>query len=140
MAFEVPPPEALPVQAAAAGASRTSTTISLALLVVSVIFATAGQLTLKAAMQEIGRIGSAQLNDAGSTILKAVKEPRLWVGLTLFGISALFWLVGLSYIVVVVLSQLLFHEHVPPLRWAGVVVIAVGIGLIGLSSKTITGR
>lgn len=152
MAFEVPPPEALPVQAA--GVSRTSTIISLALLVVSVVFATAGQLTLKSAMQEIGRIGSAQLNDAGATILRAAKEPRLWIGLVLFGVSALFWLVvlsrvelsiaypfvGLSYVVVVALSQLLFHEHVPPLRWLGVVVIAFGIALIGFSSKTITGR
>jgi drug/metabolite transporter (DMT)-like permease len=152
MALEVPPPEALPLHAAAA--SRTSTLISLALLVVSVVFATAGQLTLKSAMGEIGRIGTAQLNDASSTIMRAAKEPKLWIGLFLFGISALFWLVvlsrvdlsiaypfvGLSYIVVVGLSSVLFHEHVPPLRWVGVVVIAFGIALIGVSSKTLTGR
>lgn len=149
MALEAPPPELAPV-----AASRTSSTIiSIAILVVSVGFATAGQLTLKAAMESIGRIGTAQVTEAGQTIMRAVKEPLLWIGLVLFGVSALFWLVvlsrvelslaypfvGLSYIVVVALARLMFHEHVPTLRWIGVTVIAVGIALIGISSKTATG-
>ena len=151
MALEAPPPEIVPV---AAGPRTSSTLISIALLLVSVVFATAGQLTLKSAMESIGRIGTAQVTDAGQTVLKAAKEPRLWVGLTLFGISALFWLVvlsrvdlslaypfvGLSYIIVVTLSRVLFHEQVPALRWVGVTVVAVGIALIGLSSKTATGN
>lgn len=150
MALEAPPPEILPL----AAPSRTgSTLISVALLVVSVAFATAGQLTLKAAMEAIGRIGTAQVSEAGQTIARALKEPLLWIGLVLFGISALFWLVvlsrvalslaypfvGLSYVVVVVLARFFFHEHVPPLRWVGVSVIAVGIALIGISSKTVPG-
>lgn len=150
MALEAPPPEILPL----AAPSRTSSTvISVALLLVSVFFATAGQLTLKAAMESIGRIGTAQVSDAGQTIARAVKEPLLWVGLALFGISALFWLVvlsrvelslaypfvGISYVVVVALARFFFHEQVPPLRWVGVSVIAVGIALIGISSKTVPG-
>lgn len=150
MALEAPPPEILPV----AAPSRTSSTvISLALLVVSVAFATAGQLTLKAAMEAIGRIGTAQVSEAGQTLARAVKEPLLWIGLVLFGISALFWLVvlsrvdlslaypfvGISYVVVVALGRFFFHEHVPPLRWIGVSVIALGIALIGVSSKTVAG-
>jgi len=150
MALEAPPPEILPL----AAPSRTgSTIISVALLFVSVGFATAGQLTLKAAMEAIGRIGTAQVSDAGQTIARAVKEPLLWIGLVLFGVSALFWLVvlsrvalslaypfvGISYVVVVALARFFFHEHVPTLRWIGVAVIAVGIGLIGLSSKTVPG-
>lgn len=150
MALEAPPPEIVPV----AAPSRTgSTVISIALLLVSVGFATAGQLTLKSAMEAIGRIGTAQVSDAGQTIMRAAKEPRLWIGLTLFGVSALFWLVvlsrvdlslaypfvGVSYIVVVALARFMFHEQVPALRWVGVTVIAVGIALIGLSSKTVSG-
>jgi drug/metabolite transporter (DMT)-like permease len=149
MALEAPPPELVPAAAARTG----STVISIVLLLVSVGFATAGQLTLKAAMEAIGRIGSAQVNDAGQTIGRAVREPLLWIGLVLFGVSALFWLVvlsrvdlslaypfvGLSYVIVVTLARLLFDEHVPPLRWAGVVVIGVGIALIGISSKTVRG-
>ena len=150
MALEAPPPEIVPV---AAGPRTASTLISIAILLVSVAFATAGQLTLKAAMESIGRIGSAQVSDAGQTIMRALKEPLLWTGLVLFGVSALFWLVvlsrvdlslaypfvGLSYVVIVALARFMFHEQVPPLRWVGVTVIAVGIALIGLSSKTATG-
>lgn len=149
MALEVPPPEIVPV----AAAPRTgSTVISIALLLVSVVFATAGQLTLKAAMESIGRIGTAQVSDATQTLARAVKEPLLWIGLVLFGISALFWLVvlsrvdlslaypfvGVSYVVVVALARFLFNEQVPTLRWIGVSVIALGIALIGLSSKTVS--
>lgn len=151
MALEAPPPEILPV----AAPSRTgSTLISIGLLLVSVVFATAGQLTLKGAMEAIGRIGTAQVSDAGQTISRAVKEPLLWIGLLLFGVSALFWLVvlsrvdlslaypfvGVSYIVVVALARFLFHEHVPTLRWIGVSIIAFGIALIGISSKTVAGN
>lgn len=150
MALEAPPPEILP---AAAPARTSSTLISIALLVVSVVFATAGQLTLKSAMEAIGRIGTAQVSEAGQTLTRAVKEPRLWIGLALFGISAVFWLVvlsrvdlslaypfvGLSYIVVVALARFMFHEHVPTLRWVGVTIIAIGIALIGISSKTVAG-
>lgn len=143
MAIEVPPPEAIPV---AASASRGGP-ISLALLLVSVCFAIGGQLTLKSAMNNIGRIGTAEVTAAGETVVKAVKEPRLWLGLTLFGISALFWLVvlsrvplsvayplvGVSYILVVIFARLFLGESVPPLRWIGVAVVATGIAIVGAS-------
>lgn len=150
MALEAPPPEIVPV---AASPRTGSTVISIAILIVSVAFATAGQLTLKAAMESIGRIGTAQVSDATQTVSRAVKEPLLWIGLLLFGVSALFWLVvlsrvdlslaypfvGLSYVVIVALARFIFHEQVPALRWIGVTIIAVGIVLIGFSSKTATG-
>lgn len=149
MALEAPPPDVLSAQTS----SRTSTLISVVLLVLSVGFATAGQLVLKAAMNEVGRIGTAQVSDAGQTALRAVKEPKLWLGLVLFGISSVFWLVvlsrvdlslaypmvGLSYVVIVMLAAFMLHENVPPLRWLGVVVIAVGIALVGISSRSLSG-
>ncbi len=145
MALEVPPPEALPESIQAASSPGTSRLVSMGLLLVSVCFAVAGQLTLKSAMDNIGRIGK---NSAlGDVVVRAAKEPLLWVGLFLFGISALFWLVvlsrvrlsvaypvvGISYIVIVLFARFRLHEHVPPLRWLGVFVIAIGIAIIGLS-------
>ncbi|MDQ3646693.1 MAG: multidrug resistance protein [Actinomycetota bacterium] len=152
MALEAPPPEAVPLTAAEAS-TQASTLISVVLLLISVAFAVGGQLTLKYAMDRVGRIGTAQISDLTGTIARAAKEPSLWGGLTLFGISALFWLVvlsrvelslaypfvGLSYVVVVALARFLFHEDVPPLRWLGVLVVAVGIALVGLSSRTASG-
>lgn len=151
MALEVPPPEALPETIQAASSPGTSRIVSLGLLLVSVFFAIAGQLTLKTAMDSIGRIGK---NTAlGDVLVRAAKEPLLWLGLFLFGISALFWLVvlsrvrlsvaypvvGISYIVIVLLAKFRLHEHVPPLRWVGVTVIAFGIAIIGLSFRSKTG-
>ncbi|MFN2490204.1 MAG: EamA family transporter [Actinomycetota bacterium] len=152
MAFEVPPPEALPA-AAQAAVPRAVSLVSLVLLIVSVGFAVVGQLTLKSAMNRVGRIGQQEMSAPGETILRAVKEPRLWVGLALFGVSALFWLVvlsrvplsvaypfvGLSYIAIVASARLFLHEHVPLLRWIGVVVVALGIAIVGLSFRRATG-
>lgn len=126
---------------------------SFGMLVISVVFAVAGQFTLKSAMNEVGRIGATELAAAGDTIARTLKEPRLWLGLTLFGVSALFWLVvlsrvdlsvaypfvGLSYIIVVLFSRLFLNEHVTALRWLGVVVVAVGITIVGLSFRGTTG-
>lgn len=151
MAIEVPPPEV--VHPVAAGPSTTSTLFSVGLLVVSVCFAVAGQFTLKVAMNEVGRIGAQEIAAVGDTIGRAAREPRLYLGLGLFGISAVFWLVvlsrvdlsiaypfvGLSYIVVVAFARLFLHEQVTVLRWLGVTVVAIGIALIGLSFKGTTG-
>lgn len=151
MALEVPPPETIPL--ASHGSTRSSL-ISLALVIVSVGLATAGHFTLKTAMNNVGRIGSAQVSAATDTIVRAAKEPLLWLGLGLFGVSAVFWLVvlsrvplslaypfaGLSYIVIVALDRFVLDEHVPSLRWFGAAVVAVGIALVGISSRTIAGR
>ena len=123
------------------------------MLVVSIAFAVAGQLTLKSAMTQVGRIGRDQVRVPVETVVRAAKEPRLWLGLTLFGISAVFWLVvlsrvplsvayplvGLSYVLVVLLSKVLLHEQVPVMRWVGVAVIAAGIVLVGISYRSISG-
>jgi multidrug transporter EmrE-like cation transporter len=149
MALEVPPPEALPV----AQTQPSGRAVSVALLIVSVGFAIAGQLTLKSAMNQIGRIGSREVSNPTQTIARAVKKPRLWGGLVLFGVSAVFWLVvlsrfplsvaypfvGVSYIGVVAFSRLFLHEHVPLLRWLGVVVVALGITIVGLSFRRVAG-
>jgi drug/metabolite transporter (DMT)-like permease len=123
------------------------------MLVVSVVFAIAGQFTLKAAMNEIGRIGTAQIRDPMALIARAAKEPRLWAGLALFGISALFWLVvlsrvnlsvayplvGVSYILVVAIGRFVLNEEVPFMRWVGVTAIALGIAIIGFSFRGASG-
>jgi multidrug transporter EmrE-like cation transporter len=145
-------PEAVST-AEAPSAGRAATAISIGLLLVSVGFSIAGQITLKAAMNQIGRIGSAEVAAASDTILRAAKEPRLWLGLILFGISSIFWLVvlsrvplsvaypfvGISYVVIVLMSRLVLNEAVPALRWVGVLVVAVGLTIIGLSFRRLTG-
>ena len=123
------------------------------LLVTSVSLAVAGQLTLKSAMEKVGRIGSAEVSAPAATVKKVASEPLLWIGLALFGVSALFWLVvlshvplsvaypvvGLSYILIVGFSRFILHESVPMMRWLGVLIVAIGIGVIGLSFRKVSG-
>ncbi len=125
----------------------------MAFLLVSVALAVGGQLLLKTAMDRIGRIGSAEAGALGTYLGRAAHEPRLWFGLALFGVSAMFWLVvlsrvplslaypfvGLSYIAVVVLSRFALGEEVPALRWIGVAVVGAGLVLIGLSARSVRG-
>jgi multidrug transporter EmrE-like cation transporter len=146
MGLEVPPPEALPAVAAAISPGLIG---SFVLIMVSVVFAVSGQLTLKSAMDHIPPIGAQQVKSPGATIARVAKQPRLWAGLFLFGISAVFWLivltrlplsvaypfVGLTYIIVVFWSRYVLDEHVPPLRWLGVALIAFGIAVVGLSFR-----
>lgn len=153
MAMDLPPSEALTESLPPSAASSGVSAVSVALLVVSVVFAIAGQITLKSAMREIGRIGAQEVSNAGETLTRAAKEPRLWFGLFLFAVSALFWLVvlsrvplsvaypfvGVSYILIVAFARYFLHEHVPTLRWIGVAVVALGIAIVGFSFKRATG-
>jgi drug/metabolite transporter (DMT)-like permease len=150
MGLEVPPPEALPAMAAVVSPGVVG---SIVLIMVSVVFAVSGQLTLKSAMDNIPPIGARQVKTPGATISRVARQPRLWVGLFLFGISALFWLVvltrlplsvaypfvGLTYIIVVFWSRYVLGETVPPVRWLGVALIAVGIAVVGLSFRSTGG-
>jgi multidrug transporter EmrE-like cation transporter len=148
MALEVPSTESV-----AAAGDRPAGLVSIALVLVSVGFAVAGQITLKSAMNHIGEIGASEVRAVGDTVTRAAREPRLWAGLALFGISSLFWMVvlsrvplsvaypfvGISYILIVLLSRFILHEQVPILRWIGVLVVATGIAIIGLSFRRLSG-
>ncbi len=115
----------------------------IAMILVSVTLAAVAQLTLKAGMNQVKEsYGVAGLN-VGS--IKAVAStPTVWLGLVLFGLSAAVWLLVLSraslsfaypfaaitYILIVLFDRFALHETVPPLRWAGVACIAIGIVLV----------
>jgi multidrug transporter EmrE-like cation transporter len=54
-------------------------------------------------------------------------------------LSVAYPFVGLSYVAIVAFARIVLGEHVPLLRWAGVVVVAIGIVIVGLSFKSATG-
>ncbi len=108
----------------------------IATILMSVCLAAAAQLTLKAGMDQVGhRNGVLELMRGAAT------TPTVWLGLVLFGMSALVWLVALSkaslsfaypfasltYAIIVVFDRFVRNESVPGLRWVGVVLIIGGI-------------
>lgn len=116
-----------------------------ALAVVSVLLATTGQLLLKAGMERVGYVGGSRLDQPLELILRVARTPQIVVGLGLFGISAVFWLVvlsraplsfaypfaGLTYVLTTVFARYVLGEHVPGIRWVGIVLILTGIVVVG---------
>lgn len=135
------------------------TFITVALLVVSIGLAVAGQLAMKAGMNDI--TGPDGINR--DLKMEDFKHPvqlvgwmfkyGLWAvgGILLYAISALFWLIVLSrtslsvaypmvaagYVVVVLYSKFVFHETVKPIAWVGLVLIVIGVAITaqGLPKK-----
>ena len=115
----------------------------LALILSSVAFAAAAQILLKHGMNQVThRLGHPFKFDAGG-VRQVVRTPAVWIGLVLFGFSALVWLAvlsraALSYAypfaaltyVVIVAYDTVRGEAVSGLRWAGVVLIVAGIVLV----------
>ena len=151
MALEVPPPEIL--QPVATGHSGSSTLFSFGMLVISVVFAVAGQFTLKSAMNEVGRIGANgdrrgrrhdRPHTEGAAVVArvdalrnigAVLARRAVTRRSLRGLSVCRAVVHHRRSVLPALSQRTGHA----LRWLGVVVVAVGIAIVGLSFRGTTG-
>lgn len=115
------------------------------IILLSVGLAAFAQLALKAGMNHV----NAELAPATFTLNSAsfkavVGQPFVWGGLALFGMSAIVWLVVLSraslsfaypfaaltYVLILLFDHFVLDETVPPLRWAGVGFIAIGIFLI----------
>jgi multidrug transporter EmrE-like cation transporter len=108
--------------------------ISLLVLLSSVILNAMGQVLFKA----------ARLAQPDASLFQLFFLVQTWAGLILYGLSAVSWLwvlsrfqlsyayplLALSFPIVVALSVILFSESVSPVRWAGVLVIFVGVSLL----------
>jgi drug/metabolite transporter (DMT)-like permease len=115
----------------------------IALILASVALAAVAQLTLKYGVNQVTEsTGVLKLN--GDSIRGVVTAPAVWGGLFLFGLSAAVWIAVLSraslsfaypfaaltYVMILLFDRVFLGEQVPPLRWAGVACIAVGIFLV----------
>lgn len=115
-------------------------------IIVSVLLAATAQLTLKYGVDRVTKHGHSGivLSEPATSLVRVAKEPFVWLGLILFGISAAVWIVVLSrvslsfaypfaaltYIIIVLFDRLILQVPVPGLRWAGVLLIATGIILV----------
>lgn len=120
-----------------------------AMIVVSVVLSAVAQLTLKAGMNAVRAshgIASADL----ATLRAVATAPLVWVGLGLFGLSALVWLgvlsrtslsfaypfAALTYVIIVLVDRFVLAEAVPAARWAGVAFIVLGILVVARTSPS----
>jgi drug/metabolite transporter (DMT)-like permease len=117
----------------------------IAMILLSVGLAAVAQLLLKTGMNHVNDdLRPATFGLDGASMRALVAQPYVWSGLALFGLSAIVWLAVLSraslsfaypfaaltYVLILLFDRFVLEETVPPLRWAGVAFIAVGIFLI----------
>lgn len=116
----------------------------LPLIVFGVMLNAAAQLALKQGMRNIGYF-DFRLESCGRVIIAVATSPYVLGGLTCYVISVAVWLLVLSrvevsyaypllsigYIVTAVAGLLFFNESMNITRWAGIMVICLGVLLPG---------
>ncbi len=122
--------------------------MTIGLILISVTLAAIAQVTLKFGMNHVTGANGGELALTGASLKQIATTGLVWLGLVIFGCSAVLWLFALSraslsfaypfaalgYVIIVAASILFLHEHVPPLGWVGVACIVVGILLIAQGS------
>lgn len=113
---------------------------SILLVLMCTVFGAAAQMLIKAGANSLPHINGVIPN-----LLAMAQNSKLIAGYSLYGISTvllvvalrhgelslLYPVIALTYVWVAILSVLVFHEYLNPLRLAGVVVIVAGVAILG---------
>ena len=125
-------------------ASKSANIQSIGLIIASVACGAVGQLILKAGMKSLGPL-QLSLN----TLISMATSPLLLVGIAVFGVSTLLWLLALmkadlsfaypflslTYIAVLIGGAVLFQENVTLPRVIGFAVIVAGVLIVARSEQ-----
>ncbi len=117
---------------------------SILLILFSISIAVAGQILLKIGVNRIGIVDFSGLEALKQLFFGVIKSPLVISGLFLYVISAAIWLVvlsavdlsfaypfiGLTYVMVLILSRFILKEDVNLIRWAGALIITIGVIVI----------
>lgn len=117
-------------------------------MLLAVTAGTVGDLLLTKGMKELGDLSAMNLRGILSAAYQALTSPKLVVGTAMLAIFFFLWLAVLSwedltvalpmqalnYVLVAFLSQYFLGEIVTPMRWAGTVLVCIGVILITKSS------
>ena len=110
----------------------------------SVLLGVVGQLAMKHGMAQ-----GDMITGMGWDLLFKLLDPWVFSGLAAYGLAMVIWLavlaeadlsfaypmLSLGYVFIALFSWLLFHEHVSPIRWLGIIIICFGVYLVSGSSS-----
>jgi glycosyltransferase involved in cell wall biosynthesis len=118
----------------------------LGMILLSVVLAAVAQLTLKYGMNQVTHNGAQPLvlGSPAQTAGRIASVPMVWIGLVIFGLSAIVWLIVLSraslsfaypfasltYVIIVLFDRFVLGQDIPSIRYLGVALIVAGIVLI----------
>ncbi len=118
-------------------------------MLLAVTAGTIGDILLTKGMKELGDLSVMNLRGIMSAAYQALTSPKLVFGTAMLAVFFFLWLAVLSwedlsvalpmqalnYVLVAFLSQYFLGEVVTPLRWAGTVLVCIGVVLITKSSS-----
>lgn len=121
---------------------------TLIIMLLAVTAGTIGDILLAKGMKEMGDLSAMNARGVFSVACQAVTTPKLVIGTAMLAIFFFLWLAVLSwedlsvalpmqalnYVLVAFLSQYFLGETVSPLRWAGTILVCVGVMMITRSS------
>lgn len=121
---------------------------TIVVMLAAVTAGTIGDLLLASGMKELGDLSTMNLRGILKVAVQALTTPKLVFGTAMLAVFFFLWLAVLSwedlsvalpmqalnYILVAFLSQYFLHEVVSPMRWAGTMLVAVGVIMITKSS------
>jgi drug/metabolite transporter (DMT)-like permease len=120
---------------------------SVLMILLSISLAVCGQFLMKSGMNQVGRIGSGDFVYYKSMLLKTFFHPYILMGLSLYVISTVSWLIvlsrvnlsfaypfaGLGYILTILISWRFLHEPVGMHRLIGGALVFLGVVFISRS-------
>jgi uncharacterized membrane protein len=122
----------------------------LLILLVGLVFESAGVVLLKKGVSQIGGVGIVTVAEIGRIVRAGIANPQILLGIffeALFfacllclmaksDISFLWPLTGLSFVFATFAAIWFLHERVSCIRWTGVVFIMIGAALISYSQHS----
>lgn len=112
-------------------------------ILLPIILGVAGQLLLKHGMLLMGR-QELEVEGFFPIVWRMISSPYVICGVLIYGVSTFFWLLtlskvdlsyaypflSLSYVLIFLLSWMIFKEHIPPSRIFGMLVVCIGVFFI----------
>ena len=119
------------------------------LIVLNDVIDTVAQLFMKKGLIHTG-ISAVGFGNITEFIARNASSAFVWAGILVYTLNFFVWILILykidlsiampvgstSYIFIPIAAVLFLHEHVSPLRWAGVILIILGIHFVSQSKKT----
>jgi drug/metabolite transporter (DMT)-like permease len=122
----------------------------LLILVLALVVEAVGVVFLSKGLKQIGEPASLTWREIGRVIARGAANPSIMLGVAMetvfFGallyllsqkdVSLIWPLTSLGFVLTALSARLILHEHVSALRWAGVILIVLGAGLVSYSEKS----
>ena len=121
---------------------------TIVIMMLAVTAGTVGDILLAKGMKQLGDLSTMNLRGILEIAIRAMTDWKIVVGTAMLAIFFFLWLAVLSwedlsvalpmqalnYVLVAILAKYYLHEQVSPLRWAGIILVCIGVMMITKSS------